>query len=177
MQNLGYFQLQAQPGLFSLRLAEGRASELYTIAGVTGNAVEERDLPIPVRSFNDENQRLVVQKRPGMETVSLLEDTDGEDVAPRGSGGVAGSMWNSLNSIWSGSKAVTSTSSKDEDNRVHVFSLATGHLYERLLRIMMLSVTRHCSRPVKFWLFENYLSPSFKALAQSMTETYGFEVW
>jgi UDP-glucose:Glycoprotein Glucosyltransferase len=32
MQNLGYFQLQANPGLWQLTLAEGRASELYQIA-------------------------------------------------------------------------------------------------------------------------------------------------
>jgi 2-phospho-L-lactate guanylyltransferase (CobY/MobA/RfbA family) len=38
---------------------------------------------------------------------------------------------------------------------VHVFSLATGHAYERLLKIMMLSVTKRTSSPVKFWLFEN----------------------
>ena len=37
----------------------------------------------------------------------------------------------------------------DEDNKIHVFSLATGHLYERLLRIMMLSVTKRTSVPVK----------------------------
>jgi hypothetical protein len=38
---------------------------------------------------------------------------------------------------------------------VHIFSLATGHAYERLLKIMMLSVTKRTSSPVKFWLFEN----------------------
>ncbi len=32
MQNLGYFQLQAQPGVWTLRLDEGRASELYALA-------------------------------------------------------------------------------------------------------------------------------------------------
>ena len=31
MQNLGYFQLQASPGLYSLHLANGKASELFTI--------------------------------------------------------------------------------------------------------------------------------------------------
>lgn len=35
MQNLGYFQLQANPGLFVLNLAEGRASDLYTIQKVS----------------------------------------------------------------------------------------------------------------------------------------------
>lgn len=49
-------------------------------------------------------------------------------------------------------------------------------MYERLLRIMMLSVIRHTSKPVKFWLFENYLSPTFKQSATMMMEEYGFEV-
>jgi hypothetical protein len=31
MQNLGYFQLKANPGVWQLRLAEGRASDLYNI--------------------------------------------------------------------------------------------------------------------------------------------------
>jgi UDP-glucose:glycoprotein glucosyltransferase len=44
------------------------------------------------------------------------------------------------------------------------------------LRIMMLSVTRHSSKPVKFWLFENYLSPTFKASAAVMAAEYGFSV-
>ena len=30
----------------------------------------------------------------------------------------------------------------EEDGKIHIFSLATGHLYERLLRIMMLSVSK-----------------------------------
>ena len=31
MQNLGYFQLQATPGVWDLSLAPGRASELYSL--------------------------------------------------------------------------------------------------------------------------------------------------
>ena len=31
MQNLGYFQLKANPGVWRLSLAEGRAAALYTI--------------------------------------------------------------------------------------------------------------------------------------------------
>ena len=31
MQNLGYFQLKANPGVWQLRLAEGRAATLYNI--------------------------------------------------------------------------------------------------------------------------------------------------
>jgi UDP-glucose:glycoprotein glucosyltransferase len=45
---------------------------------------------------------------------------------------------------------------------VHVFSLASGHLYERFLRIMMLSVVNNTRAPVKFWLLRNFLSPQFR---------------
>lgn len=30
--------------------------------------------------------------------------------------------------------------------------------------------------PVKFWLFENYLSPTFKVMAAAMSQVYHFEV-
>lgn len=50
----------------------------------------------------------------------------------------------------------------DEDETVNIFSVASGHLYERFLRIMMVSVLRHTETPVKFWFLKNFLSPSFK---------------
>lgn len=49
-----------------------------------------------------------------------------------------------------------------EDEKINIFSLASGHLYERFLRIMMLSVLKHTKSPVKFWFLKNYLSPSLK---------------
>ncbi len=49
-----------------------------------------------------------------------------------------------------------------EDEPINIFSVASGHLYERFLRIMMLSVIKHTKSPVKFWFLKNYLSPSFK---------------
>ena len=63
-----------------------------------------------------------------------------------------------------------------DDEVINVFSLATGHLYERFLKIMMLSVTKRTSVKVKFWLFENFLSPKFKASATAMAERIGCEV-
>lgn len=45
---------------------------------------------------------------------------------------------------------------------INVFSLASGHLYERFLKIMMLSVVQNTKNPVKFWLLKNFLSPKFK---------------
>lgn len=63
-----------------------------------------------------------------------------------------------------------------DDDRIHVFSLASGHLYERFLRIMMLSVSKRSSRRVKFWLVENFLSPAFKRGVAAMALAKGFDV-
>jgi UDP-glucose:glycoprotein glucosyltransferase len=59
---------------------------------------------------------------------------------------------------------------------VHVFSLASGHLYERFLRIMMLSVVRSTKAPVKFWFIRNFLSPQFVEFVPKMAAHYGYQV-
>jgi UDP-glucose:glycoprotein glucosyltransferase len=41
---------------------------------------------------------------------------------------------------------------------------------------MMLSVTKRTSSKVKFWLFENFLSPTFKESAMAMAERIGCQV-
>lgn len=48
---------------------------------------------------------------------------------------------------------------------INIFSVASGHLYERFLSIMMLSVMKNTESRVKFWFIENFLSPSFKVIA------------
>jgi hypothetical protein len=170
MQNLGYWQLQANPGLWSLSLAAGRASALYDVVGSSG-IVTGQSVVIPVRSFADSIAHLYVEKKEGMRHMSLLDSA--EDGAEGGKA-AADSMWNSLSGMFGGGKKVQKTSSEDET--IHVFSLATGQVYERLLRIMMLSVTKRTKSPVKFWLFEYYLSPAFKQTVDAMCKQYGFEV-
>jgi UDP-glucose:glycoprotein glucosyltransferase len=198
MKNLGYFQLAADAGLWRLGLAPGRGRQIFFIdplsrheegrswsageppAGqleATAHLPALEHLAVPVRSFRDAPQQLYVQKRPGMGDVQLQAEE--EPVMPQAKDqGIFSSFWKS--------KHPTNTEKKErnlqvevdgsEDGKIHVFSLATGRLYERLLRIMMLSVTRKASMPVKFWLFENYLSPRFKESAAKMAETYGFEL-
>ena len=55
--------------------------------------------------------------------------------------------------------------STSRDGTVHVFSVASGQTYERLLRIMMGSAALATSRPLKFWLLAEFLSPAFDAPA------------
>ncbi|PSS26754.1 UDP-glucose:glycoprotein like [Actinidia chinensis var. chinensis] len=58
---------------------------------------------------------------------------------------------------------------------INIFSIASGHLYERFLKIMILSVLKNTNRPVKFWFIKNYLSPQFKDVIPHMAQEYGFE--
>ena len=66
--------------------------------------------------------------------------------------------------IWLFSTLSGGTGSGDDgkDKYLNIFSLASGHLYERLMRIMILSIIKQTKSPVKFWLLKNYLSPEFK---------------
>lgn len=81
----------------------------------------------------------------------------------------------------------TEESKQEKDDVINIFSVASGHLYERFLRyvcvcgfskcffvvipqfvlslrIMMLSVLKNTKTPVKFWFLKNYLSPAFKVV-------------
>ena len=58
---------------------------------------------------------------------------------------------------------------------IHIFSVASGHLYERFLKIMMLSVRRNTNNPLKFWFIKNWLSPRFKDFLPHIAAEYGFE--
>jgi len=55
----------------------------------------------------------------------------------------------------------------DDPRTVHCFSLASGALYERFLRIMMASAAERSSAPLKFWLLSNFLSPAFRREVRS----------
>jgi len=75
------------------------------------------------------------------------------------------SFWYVSYVSWYTSKIRTFTAtdeSEDQDEKLNIFSLASGHLYERFLKIMMLSVIKHTKTPVKFWFLKNYLSPTLK---------------
>lgn len=189
MKNLGYYQLQANPGLWQLGLAEGRAASLYTLDDAQRQGQES--MWIPVLSFTSAMHQLFVTKRPGMESLSLLDEEGDDNQAPDQG------MWTKLSAqvqgLWGKSEEKALVPADDEDNRIHIFSLATGQVYERLLRIMMLSgmkyysttvlyysyilyfifvcfvsATKRTSVPIKFWLFEYYLSPAFKATVEGI---------
>uniref|UniRef100_A0A671SW33 UDP-glucose:glycoprotein glucosyltransferase 2-like n=1 Tax=Sinocyclocheilus anshuiensis TaxID=1608454 RepID=A0A671SW33_9TELE len=163
MANLGYFQLKANPGAWILRLREGRSEDIYQIQAHDGtdSPVDAGDVIVVLNSFHSKIIKVRVQKKPD----KLNEDLLSEGTESKG-------LWDSITSFAGGP-------SVDEDDKkkdvLNIFSVASGHLYERFLRIMMLSVLQHTKTPVKFWFLKNYLSPSFKDTISHMAKAYGFQ--
>ncbi|KAJ0398244.1 hypothetical protein P43SY_000344 [Pythium insidiosum] len=194
MKNLGYFQLQATPGVWSLHLARGRAVELYEILdSETERVLSSRN--VIVSDFGSHVEQLLVRKRQGMEHEELLAPSQTgtkakADVEPIGQdAGLLGSYWNSMLSLFGKKKGNAQTGDKADATAVanpsasertgetiHVFSLATGHLYERFLKIMMSSVLKRTKNPVTFWLLENFLSPDFKDSIPALREKFGMDI-
>uniref|UniRef100_A0A671SUR7 UDP-glucose:glycoprotein glucosyltransferase 2-like n=1 Tax=Sinocyclocheilus anshuiensis TaxID=1608454 RepID=A0A671SUR7_9TELE len=164
MANLGYFQLKANPGAWILRLREGRSEDIYQIQAHDGtdSPVDAGDVIVVLNSFHSKIIKVRVQKKP---------DKLNEDLLSEGTESKVCVFWVSCS--FAGGPSV------DEDDKkkdvLNIFSVASGHLYERFLRIMMLSVLQHTKTPVKFWFLKNYLSPSFKDTISHMAKAYGFQ--
>ncbi|XP_074593457.1 UDP-glucose-glycoprotein glucosyltransferase isoform X2 [Brevipalpus obovatus] len=169
MANLGYFQLKANPGAWLLRLRSGRSDDIYNIVSHenTDPASDSNNVAILISTFRSNVVKIRVNKKPGKQNEELLYDSDEDDEA--------NGLWDSLSS-WTGGKKKQINETQDKaSEKLNIFSLASGHLYERLLRIMMLSVLKQTKTPVKFWFLKNYLSPTFKDFLPFMAQTYGFE--
>ncbi|KAG0222421.1 hypothetical protein BGW42_006609 [Actinomortierella wolfii] len=168
MANMGYFQLKANPGVWEMSLRPGRTLEIFEIESIGANGWlaggvkdEKRDVVINNLEGMVLYPRLV--RKPGMELANVQDETAAK-----------GGIWNSIKSSslqnLTGKKEVTT---KKAD--INIFSVASGHLYERFLSIMILSVIKNTKSSVKFWFIENFLSPSFKDFIPHMAEKYGFD--
>uniref|UniRef100_A0A7N6BS09 UDP-glucose ceramide glucosyltransferase-like 1 n=1 Tax=Anabas testudineus TaxID=64144 RepID=A0A7N6BS09_ANATE len=165
MANLGYFQLKANPGAWTLRLREGRSEDIYQILSHDGtdSPADAGDVIVVLNSFHSKIIKVRVQKKAEKMNEDLLSETSESK-----------GIWDSIASITGGGSKKDVGKKKKEDV-LNIFSVASGHLYERFLRIMMLSVLRHTKTPVKFWFLKNYLSPSFKETISHMAEAYNFQ--
>uniref|UniRef100_A0A8C4VRH5 UDP-glucose ceramide glucosyltransferase-like 1 n=1 Tax=Gopherus evgoodei TaxID=1825980 RepID=A0A8C4VRH5_9SAUR len=145
MANLGYFQLKANPGAWTLRLRKGKSEDIYHIFGHEGadSPVHLEDVVVVLNNFRSRILKVKVCKQIILYLFLSFSDLQTEE--------------------------------KEKKNVLNIFSVASGHLYERFLRIMMLSVLRHTKTPVKFWFLKNYLSPTFKEVIPHMAKEYGFQ--
>ncbi|KAJ2801693.1 killer toxin resistant protein, partial [Coemansia helicoidea] len=189
MANLGYLQLKAAPGVWTLAIRPGRSADIYKIdhvgstswdyaAAKAAAADAEDHRPILVTSFSGTTVFPLVSKRPGMEAMDVLEDaTAAGGASAPAKAGSSGGIWGRIKGSLGGGGSSGAAAAGGSDGRPHfdVFAVASGHLYERLMSIMMLSVLNNTESSVKFWLIENFLSPSFKAFVPHMAAEYGFD--
>ncbi|KAL6776424.1 hypothetical protein ACKKBG_A21060 [Auxenochlorella protothecoides x Auxenochlorella symbiontica] len=182
MSNLGYFQLKAAPGEWTLGLAPGRSRELFSVArddeleadqGMEGAAAPRNqggltfELPVTVDSLMGHHLRLFLKKDPAR----LDEDV----LAPSPGTGPTVGVWSSL-PVWGGKKDEAPAPAKEgEDARIHIFTVSSGTMYERLQKIMILSAVKRTSARLKFWFIKNYMSPQMKAFIPVMARRYDFD--
>ncbi|KAL6515179.1 hypothetical protein OROHE_018811 [Orobanche hederae] len=187
MANLGYWQMKVLPGVWYLRLAAGRSSELYVMKedgdGTQGTTLLKR---ITIDDLRGKLVHMEVMKKKGMEREKLL--VSAADGSHSNSKKETQNGWNSNILKWASgfiggkdqskkreSSSLECKSDGRRGKKINIFSVASGHLYERFLKIMILSVLKNTNRPVKFWFIKNYLSPQFKDLIPHMADQYGFE--
>uniref|UniRef100_A0A4W6ECG5 UDP-glucose ceramide glucosyltransferase-like 1 n=1 Tax=Lates calcarifer TaxID=8187 RepID=A0A4W6ECG5_LATCA len=167
MANLGYFQLKANPGAWILKLRKGRSDEIYKIYSHDGtdSPADSDDVIVVLNNFKSRIIKVKVQKKPDKFNEELLSDgTEENDTG----------FWKSLTRGFTGGGKMEEPK-QEKDDVINIFSVASGHLYERFLRIMMLSVLKNTKTPVKFWFLKNYLSPTFKEFIPHMAKEYGFQ--
>ncbi|KAF1744768.1 hypothetical protein MXB_3930, partial [Myxobolus squamalis] len=134
---IGYFQFKGYPGAFYLNIKETRNTEYsYVIErnSIVSVTTGSSDV-VAVDSFLGQLIKVqVVSSSTGEKPISK-SDTQ---------------WWSKISR-----EEITNLST------INIFSLATGLLYERFMRIMILSVLKHTKTPVKFWFLKNYASPQF----------------
>ncbi|EPX75190.1 UDP-glucose-glycoprotein glucosyltransferase Gpt1 [Schizosaccharomyces octosporus yFS286] len=157
LANLGYFQLKANPGIWNLKPLPGRSSQFYTIT--TLNRLDSgKEKQVVLDSFEGATLYPVMRRNPGFESSDILD----EDMSPQ-------RFFDKMK------KKLNFFKNKNKDPTINIFSVASGHLYERFMYIMTKSVMQHTNKKVKFWFIENFLSPSFKHSIPVLANEYGFE--
>ncbi|KAF2834845.1 glycosyltransferase family 24 protein [Patellaria atrata CBS 101060] len=198
MANLGYLQFKANPGFFRIELEKGRSRDIFSLdsAGTQGyNPVPgDENTEIALMSFQGVTLYPRLSRKPGMEDEDVLDipETVVDNLAAKGAKladtllakvglkevntGKYVSQAQSFLSRFKSRTGITDlipASSSQAD--INIFSVASGHLYERMLNIMMLSVMKHTNHTVKFWFIEQFLSPSFKEFLPTMAAEYNFQ--
>ena len=178
MANLGYFQHHVRPGKWSLDIGEGRGRDIFDIQSVVGGeevnttATEgavgagqhRRQFPVIVDSLSPDPITVTIRRigeGPLFPPETVAEENASASWPPTPAGDRA-------------AKPLRPT--------LNILSLASGHLYERFLRMMMHTVMnashdRHGANTtrIKFWLIENPTSPKFRQFIPKMAAAYGFE--
>ena len=181
MANLGYFQFKANPGFYNIQLQEGRSSQIFEIESVGAHGYDaspgDEGTEVALMDFKGTTLYPRLKRKPGMETADVL--SYGAEEAKPGSDSLLSRGFRAAAELLSGSDSKHALEKKDKSSddqaEINIFSVASGHLYERMLNIMMLSVMKHTNHTVKFWFIEQFLSPSFKDSIPHLAKEYGFK--
>ena len=136
IKTMGYFQLQAQPGVWHISLGDGASQTVYNISSTN---------VVTVSGFVPQWVTMLVHHNEGMTRYSVYDlpkELRTEPQAP---------------------------------DTVHVFAVVSGELYERLVKIMMISALKNTQSPIKFWFLRNFVSAKFKSDLPIMAAKYGFD--
>ncbi|KAG5297310.1 UDP-glucose:glycoprotein glucosyltransferase [Histoplasma ohiense] len=171
MANLGYFQFKAQPGCWKITLKPGQSERIFHIDSVGGLGSKptpgDESNDVALLSFQGKTLFPRISRKPGYENEDVLDEvnkpaTAAKDFLAKG--------FNFASEILHRLAGPTQGTHAD----INIFSVASGHLYERMLNIMMVSVMKHTKHSVKFWFIEQFLSPSFKSFLPHLAAEYGF---
>lgn len=174
MANVGYFQFKANPGYYNIHLQEGRSSEIFDIISVGAQGYEaapgDEGTEVALMDFQGTTLYPRLKRKEGMENADVLEE-----LSPEGSNDLLSRGLKFAEGILGGSKTKVKSLSDEIHAEINIFSVASGHLYERMLNIMMVSVMKNTKHTVKFWFIEQFLSPSFKEFIPHLAKEYGFK--
>ncbi|XP_056352423.1 UDP-glucose:glycoprotein glucosyltransferase 2 isoform X3 [Oenanthe melanoleuca] len=125
MANLGYFQLKANPGAWTLRLRKGRSEEIYQVFSHEGtdSVADLADVIVVLNNFRSKIIKVQVQKKPDKVNEELLTD------------GTTGKKGN-VESVARFSEEISTDEKEKKSDILNIFSVASGHLYERFLRLV-----------------------------------------
>lgn len=146
----GYFQLRQPPGLYKLSLRGSEQEHVSRPRGLvqlTDLAGRGALLEVTIGDGSTASEEIAVEAQKAAPSIEQSESFEGSG----------------------GDPSVCKET-------IHIFSVASGMRYERLLRIMMLSVRKHTKCQLRFWLVENFLSPSFRRLLPGLAKQVGFSV-
>ncbi|KAK7516175.1 UDP-glucose:glycoprotein glucosyltransferase-like protein [Phyllosticta citriasiana] len=197
MSNLGYFQFKANPGFFNIELQPGRSQDIFHIdsAGTLGwsPAAGDETKEIALMSFQGVTLYPRLSRKAGMEEEDVLSAPTSlaDELAEKGAeladgllskiglkniktGDTISRGLQYASRLGLGSDKAGTALQEQEHADINIFSVASGHLYERMLNIMMVSVMKHTNHSVKFWFIEQFLSPSFKSFLPHLAAEYGF---
>ena len=182
MSNYAYFQLRARFGQWSIGIQPGEVAQRYAVVDLieTEANVYRRSI-VKLRPEAQRTTRLMVSSFSGAFVHMQVRAVGGH-----GGGGAEAAERERQHIAYEEKRAerALAVTTATEAPTLNIFSVASGHLYERFLRMMFHTVVKTAREArdkegqptrVKFWLIENFLSPRFKKFLPGYAAKQGFE--